>query len=102
MCKSFGSGEQVSVLVSSGDNIMTSEHLVLRNSLVLLAFNQAVMKEAGFMDNIDKCFQSSVVYWKTKALLYDDEERCLSQINKESATSECHHIFRAYACTKVV
>lgn len=66
------------MLVSSGDNIMTSSHLVLHNSLVLLAFNHAVVKEAGFMDNIDKCFQSSVVYWKTKALLYD-EERCFSQ-----------------------
>lgn len=64
------------MLVSSGDNIMTSSHLVLHNSLVLLAFNHAVVKEAGFMDSIDKCFQSSVVYWKTKALLYDDEKRC--------------------------
>lgn len=44
-----------------GDNIMTSAHLVLHNSLVLLAFNHAVVKEASFMDDIDKCFQSSVV-----------------------------------------
>lgn len=70
------------MLVSSGDNIMTSSHLVLPNSLVLLAFNHVVVKEAGFMDNIDKCFQSSVVYWKTKALLYD-EERCFSQTNSQ-------------------
>lgn len=80
------------MIVSSGDNIMTSSHLVLHNSIALLAFNHAVVKEAGFMDSIDKCFQSSVVYWKTKALLYD-EERCFSQTNKESATSVCHHIF---------
>lgn len=56
------------MLVSSGDNIMTSAHLVLHNSLVLLAFNHALVKEASFMDNIDKCFQSFVVLAEDKSI----------------------------------
>lgn len=48
----------------SGDNIMTAAHLVSQNTL--LAFNRYFVTEKDFMDNVDKCFQSSAVYWKTK------------------------------------